>query len=69
MNFSAYIQRQKNLIRLRHEGEAVLIVKGERELITCETIYNELDNMAGLNKKERGAFCDGRVFPKRKAGA
>lgn len=54
MNFTAYIERQKNLIRSRHEGETFLIEKGEVIPIQDrERLLSELDNMRGLNVLER----------------
>ena len=54
MNFTAYIQRQKNLIRSRHEGETFLLEKGEVIPVTDrDKLLYELDNLKGLNKAER----------------
>lgn len=54
MNFTAYIQRQKNIIRSRHEGETFLIENGEAILIPdSQKILNELDALNGLNVFER----------------
>ena len=54
MNFTAYIQRQKNLIRSRHEGETFLIENGELIPIPDrEKLLSELDSMCGLNVFER----------------
>ena len=54
MNFAAYIQRQKNIIRSRHEGETFLIQKGEvTALSESERILYELESLRGLNKRER----------------
>ena len=54
MNFIAYVQRQKNLIRRRHDGETFLIEKGEAvPVCEREKILAELDNLKGLNKAER----------------
>ena len=56
MNFAAYIERQKSLIRSRHEGETFLIEKGEViPVLDSEQLLYELDNMRGLNKRERRA--------------
>lgn len=55
MNFAAYIERQKNIIRNRHTGEMFLIQKGET-LALCddtEKLLNDLSAMKGLNKRER----------------
>lgn len=65
MNFAAFIQRKKNIIRARHEGELYLM-EGPRavEVRSTETIFAELDGLKGLNVAERGkvnarrrAFC------------
>lgn len=54
MNFTAYIQRQKNIIRSRHEGETFLIDNGEIIPIPeRERLLNELDSIRGLNVFER----------------
>lgn len=54
MNYTAYIQRQKNLIRTRHYGE-VYFSDGVEEysLSEVEELLRELDNLKGLNKTER----------------
>ncbi len=54
MNFTAYIQRQKNLIRGRHEGETFLLEKGEViPLSESDKLLCELESLKGLNKRER----------------
>lgn len=54
MNFTAYIERQKNLIRSRHVGETYLLQKGESmPLSVSEKILGELSSMKGLNTCER----------------
>lgn len=54
MNFSAYIERQKSIIRSRHEGETFLIHKGETiRLSESEKLLNDIEDMRGLNKTER----------------
>ncbi|MCH5146567.1 MAG: hypothetical protein J1F61_01010 [Clostridiales bacterium] len=54
MNFTAYIQRQKNLIRSRHEGETFLIENGELIPIPDrDKLLSELDSLVGLNVFER----------------
>ncbi|MBO5328854.1 MAG: hypothetical protein J6B04_06750 [Clostridia bacterium] len=56
MNFTAYIQRQKLLIRERHVGEEFLMVgNGATPVRSSDEIFEELDNMQGLNTKEREA--------------
>lgn len=54
MNFAAYVERQKRLIRERHEGEEFLMQGGDIiPLNESQKILSELFNMKGLNKKER----------------
>lgn len=54
MNFTAYIERQKGLIRSRHSGETFLIQGGETiPLNESEKLLNDLASMKGLNKAER----------------
>ena len=54
MNFTAYIQRQKRIIRSRHEGETFLIENGELIPIhDTEKLFEELDSLCGLNVFER----------------
>lgn len=54
MNFAAYIERQKKIIRTRHEGETYLIENGEYVRLTeTEKLFAELDRSCGLNTKER----------------
>lgn len=56
MNFMAYIERQKAIIRRRHEGEIFLIENGEAiRLDESERLLYDLDAMKGLNKAEREA--------------
>ena len=57
MNFTAYIERQKNIIRSRHEGETFLVQRGETiPLNESEKLLNDLCELKGLNKKERQTF-------------
>ena len=43
MNFTAYIERQKNLIRSRHEGETFLSQNGEITLVSeTERLFSEI---------------------------
>lgn len=54
MNFTAYIERQKSIIRHRHDGETYLLGKGEVIPLTeSEKIFVELSSLKGLNKRER----------------
>lgn len=54
MTFSAYVQRQKRIIRSRHEGEVYLTRNGEIvKLSESEKIFKELSAMKGLNTEER----------------
>ncbi len=57
MTFTAYIERQKNIIRSRHEGETFLVQRGETiPLNESEKLLNDLCGLKGLNKKERQTF-------------
>lgn len=54
MNFAAYIERQKSLIRHRHDGEIYLVRKDEAlPLDRCAELLEELDSLRGFNKRER----------------
>lgn len=54
MNFTAYIERQKSLIRGRHIGETYLLQKEESMPVSVsEKILEELSSMRGLNTRER----------------
>lgn len=54
MNFTAYIERQKNLIRKRHEGEVILMHRGEVIVLDdSEKLLKELSALKGLNTRER----------------
>lgn len=57
MTFTAYIQRQKSLIRSRREGEAE--VTRREEIIPeydTETLIEELASLKGLNTVERQRY-------------
>ena len=57
MTFTAYIERQKSIIRNRHEGETFLIEKGESiPLNDSERLLNDLSALKGLNTDERLSF-------------
>ncbi len=57
MNFTAYIERQKVLIRERHEGELFLLDKGEViPMSESDKLFAELDKVKGLNTRERMYF-------------
>lgn len=54
MNFTAYIERQKSLIRGRHVGETYLVRKEESmPLSVSEKLLGELSSLKGLNTRER----------------
>ena len=54
MNFTAYIERQKRIIRQRHEGEVFLMHRGEAiPLGDSEKLLKELSSLKGLNTRER----------------
>lgn len=53
MNFTAYVQRQKNIIR-GHHCEVFITEKTEEvRLYDREELLIELDNLKGLNTPER----------------
>ncbi|MDE6586478.1 MAG: hypothetical protein K2K80_07355 [Clostridia bacterium] len=57
MNFTAYIERQKGLIRSRHEGDTFLLQKGEVIPVSnSEKLFAELEKSRGLNTLERAAY-------------
>ena len=57
MTFAAYIERQKSIIRNRHEGEMFLIRKDEIiQLTESDMLLNELSSFKGLNTDERMAY-------------
>jgi hypothetical protein len=57
MNFTAYVDRQKNLIRQRHEGETYLIDNSKVFVVRdSEEILVEMNALKGLNKAERLFF-------------
>ena len=61
MNFTAYVQRQKDLIRSRHSGETYLTVANRTFNISeTEKIFYELDSLKGLNKRERMQYSSAR---------
>ena len=69
MNFAAYIEKQKSLIRSRHEGETYLVAKGkEIKVADSEKLLYELENLKGLNKRERRELVRGQ-FSRRRAKA
>ena len=54
MNFTAYIERQKTIIRDRHEGDVYLIQGGEYIPVTeSDKLFVELNRSRGLNTYER----------------
>lgn len=57
MNFNFYIQRQKQLIRERHEGEEFITFNHySAPLKSSEQVIEEMKNLRGLNAKERELF-------------
>lgn len=57
MTFAAYVERQKKLIRNRHEGEVYLIEKGETiPLNDSEKLLADLSSFKGLNTNERKIY-------------
>lgn len=53
MTFSAYIQRQKSLIRSRRQLSTVC---REEEEYDTEKLFEELTSFKGLNTKERQKY-------------
>ena len=55
MTYTAYIERQKSIIRHRHDGETYLLQRGEEIPVITESdkLLFELDSLKGLNKRER----------------
>ena len=54
MTFTAYVERQKKLIRSRHEGEVYRIEKGETVPLTDSSkLLADLSSFKGLNTNER----------------
>ncbi len=61
MNFRAYIDRQKNIIRGRRAGNCVYFEKGyEYYVAECDRLYCELNGLKGLNTFERLSCADVR---------
>ena len=61
--FATYIERQKSIIRQRHFGQEVLIVKGEEiHLSRSEQIFKDFGEMKGLNTAERLGAIGKRVM-------
>ena len=58
MTFTAYIQRQKSLIRSRRECEIVTVREREEILpvYDTETLFGELSSLKGLNTAERQQY-------------
>ena len=54
MTFTSYIERQKSIIRSRHEGEMYYSNQNQDIRATeSERIFAELISLGGLNKRER----------------
>ena len=60
MTFTAYIERQKSLIRSRHETEIILATEEESRVADSDTLFEELSSIKGLNVAERLEFS--KVF-------
>lgn len=57
MTFTAYIERQKSIIRNRHAGEVFLIRNDEViRLEESDVLLNELASFKGLNTDERMSY-------------
>ncbi len=55
MTFTAYIERQKSLIRSRHDTEEIRTVE-ESVSYDTETLLKELSSFKGLNTAERQEY-------------
>lgn len=53
MKLTAYVQRQKNLIRSRHAGGTYLSERDSLGVCERDRLLAELENLKGLNKAER----------------
>lgn len=56
MTFTAYIERQKSLIRSRHEAEEDGVFKEENRYADTQTLFKELCSFKGLNTAERQEY-------------
>ena len=57
MNFTAYIERQKSIIRDRHEGDIFLYENGDCIPVTgSDKLFVELTKSKGLNTRERAGY-------------
>lgn len=53
MNFTAYIERQKSIIKTRHENESELLQRTVYTAEDSEQLFKELISLGGLNTPER----------------
>lgn len=54
MTYTAYIERQKTMIKNRREGELILFTRGEeREYSESDELFSQLISLKGLNTEER----------------
>lgn len=54
MTYTAYIERQKTMIKNRREGELILFTRGEeREYSESDELFYQLISLKGLNTEER----------------
>lgn len=53
MNFNAYIERQKNMIRQRNCGQTAAEENEKCAKACVERLFAELDGLQGLNVRER----------------
>ncbi len=57
MTFTAYIERQKNLIKSRHDGDDFTVTEGEGEPQSeSQKLFEDLNSLKGLNTLERLSF-------------
>ena len=56
MTFTAYIQRQKSLIRSRNDREAAVEKTGAEVIFDTQKLLEELSAIKGLNTAERQRY-------------
>ncbi|MDE6598071.1 MAG: hypothetical protein K2K60_05490 [Clostridia bacterium] len=56
MTFTAYIERQKNLIKSRHDSDTELYEGAYDMQSESEKLFDDLDSLKGLNTSERLNF-------------
>ncbi|MDE7306930.1 MAG: hypothetical protein K2N33_06025 [Clostridia bacterium] len=56
MTFTAYIERQKNLIKNRHDSDTDIYERAYDMQSESEKLFDDLDSLKGLNTSERLSF-------------